>query len=177
MNPPRISPPRLPFFRTLALVCFAIGAAAAPQSALAQRASDLTTARPAAGAPNAAGALGGTRGKAPAATSTLSPQLLQQLEEASAAQAAAQTPKTPLQRNAPWLTHIFGGIFIVSALGLVLLLAFQTTKQEGLSGTIGGRVEAAYRPRLGFDQQLQRVTSIAAITFVIFATIVSLSGI
>ena len=58
-----------------------------------------------------------------------------------------------------------------------ILLAFQTTKQEGLSGTIGGRVESAYRPRLGFDQQLARLTSWVAIAFVFFGFLVSLSGI
>jgi preprotein translocase subunit SecG len=59
----------------------------------------------------------------------------------------------------------------------VLLLAVQTTKQEGLSGTIGGRVESAYRPRLGFDQQLQRLTSFVAIGMVFFAVILSITGI
>ena len=58
-----------------------------------------------------------------------------------------------------------------------MLLAIQTTKQEGLSGTIGGRVEAAYRPRLGFDQQLARLTSWVAIGFVFVGFLLSLSGI
>jgi protein translocase SecG subunit len=86
-------------------------------------------------------------------------------------------PKTPLAAKHPWLTHTFAGFFMVSALALVTLLAVQTTKQEGLSGTIGGRVESAYRPRLGFEQQLQRITTIAAVSFVLFALLVSLSGI
>jgi hypothetical protein len=38
-------------------------------------------------------------------------------------------------------------------------------------------VESAYRPRLGFDQQLQRITTIVAITFAVFATLVSIAGI
>src|ERR1700734_2120705 len=73
---------------------------------------------------------------------------------------AATVVKTPLAANLPWLTHTLAGIFVV--------LAFQTTKQEGLSGTIGGRVESAYRPRLGFDQQMARTTSWVAIGFVFF---------
>lgn len=85
--------------------------------------------------------------------------------------------KTPLALNYPWLTHTFAGIFVILAVSLVLLLAFQTTKQEGLSGTIGGRVESAYRPRLGFDQQLTRLTSWVAIGFVFFGFLLSLSGI
>jgi protein translocase SecG subunit len=85
--------------------------------------------------------------------------------------------KTPLAENFPWLTHSFAAIFILLAISLIVLLAFQTTKQEGLSGTIGGRVESAYRPRLGFDQQLARTTSWVAIAFVFFGFLLSLSGI
>ena len=105
---------------------------------------------------------------APAASATLSPELLQSLN---------LTHQTPLALHAPWLTHLFAGVFLLAALVLVVLLAFQTAKQEGLSGTIGGRAEAGYKPRLGVDQQLARLTSVAAVVFVIFATIVSLSGI
>jgi protein translocase SecG subunit len=90
---------------------------------------------------------------------------------------AATVVKTPLAANLPWLTHTLAGIFVVLAVSLVVLLAFQTTKQEGLSGTIGGRVESAYRPRLGFDQQMARTTSWVAIGFVFFGFLVSLSGI
>jgi protein translocase SecG subunit len=85
--------------------------------------------------------------------------------------------KTALATNAPWLTHSLAGIFVFLAVALIVLLALQTTKQEGLSGTIGGRVEAAYRPRLGFDQQLSRLTSWVAIGFVFVGFLLSLSGI
>lgn len=86
-------------------------------------------------------------------------------------------PKTPLATKAPWLTHSFAAFFMMSAIALIVLLAVQTTKQEGLSGTLGGRVESAYRPRLGFDQQLQRITTVVAVSFVLFGLLVSLSGI
>jgi preprotein translocase subunit SecG len=86
------------------------------------------------------------------------------------------TPHTPLAQHAPWLTHTFAGLFIIAGLLLIFLLAIQTTKQEGLSGTLGGRVEASTR-RLGFEGQIAHVTSIIAIAFVIIATIVSISGI
>jgi protein translocase SecG subunit len=108
---------------------------------------------------------------APKAAATLSPQVMQQLQNFSFLH------HSPLAQNFPWLTHTFAAIALLSAISLVLLLAFQTTKQEGLSGTIGGRVESNYRPRLGMDQQLSRLTGIVAITFVVFTTIVSLSGI
>jgi protein translocase SecG subunit len=92
----------------------------------------------------------------------------------------APTPvpvQTPVALHFPWLTHGLAGIFIISAIALVFLLAIQTTKQEGLTGSIGGRVESAYRGRLGADEQLKRITGFVAAAFVITAFILSLTGI
>jgi len=86
------------------------------------------------------------------------------------------TPHSPLALHAAWLTHGLAGLFILMGVLLVVLLALQTTKQEGLSGTLGGRVESATR-RLGLDQQIARVTQFVAVSFVVLATIVSLTGI
>ena len=112
---------------------------------------------------------------APHATATLSPAQMNQLLQS--AQFAGARPQSPLAQHVPWLTHIFAVVFVIAALLMIFLLAIQTTKQEGLSGTIGGRVESAYRGRVGADKQIARFTQYAAITFVIFATILSLSGI
>ena len=81
-----------------------------------------------------------------------------------------------LALHAPWLTHTFAAFFLILGVLLVVLLAIQTTKQEGLSGTLGGRVESSTR-RLGLDAQIARVTQFVAIAFVFFATLISLSGI
>lgn len=86
-------------------------------------------------------------------------------------------PQSFFQLHAPWLTHGVAGIFIACAIALIVLLAVQTTKQEGLSGTIGGRVESAYRGRLGAEEQLKRLTGWVAVLFVIAAFILSLTGI
>jgi preprotein translocase subunit SecG len=88
-----------------------------------------------------------------------------------------QVHESWLQVHAPWLTHVLAGLFMIAAVLLIGLLSIQTTKQEGLSGTIGGRVESAYGSRRGFDQQLAYVTSLVAISFVVLATMISLSGI
>lgn len=117
------------------------------------------------------GALPGAKGAVPNPGATLNPEVLKQL------QAFQFAHKTGLAANAPWLTHTFAGLFVVLAIALVALLAVQTTKQEGLSGTIGGRVESNYRPRLGFDQQLARLTSFVALSMVFFAVVLSITGI
>ena len=89
----------------------------------------------------------------------------------------AQMPPTFFQLHASWLTHSIAGIFLIAAVALVVLLAVQTTKQEGLSGTIGGRVESSYRGRLGAEEQLKRITGVTAVVFVLCAFILSITGI
>ena len=113
--------------------------------------------------------------KATAAAVKLTQQQLQQMLQNQTP--LSYQPQSPLQQHAARLTHGFAGLFVVAAVALIILLAVQTTKQEGLSGTIGGRVDSAYRGRLGFDGQIARVTGAVAITFVVIATLVSLSGI
>jgi preprotein translocase subunit SecG len=113
--------------------------------------------------------------KATAAAIKLTPQQLQQMLQQQGA--LTYQHQSPLQQHVPWLTHTLAGFFIVAAVSLIGLLAVQTTKQEGLSGTIGGRVDSAYRGRLGFEGQIARVTGAVAITFVVIATLVSLAGI
>jgi len=129
-----------------------------------------TTTAGALATPLAAGGAANPKG-VPSASATLNPEVLRSLQTFQFAH------KSGLAMNAPWLTHTFAALFLVLAVGLVLLLAFQTTKQEGLSGTIGGRVESAYRPRLGFDQQLARLTSYVALAMVFFAVVLSITGI
>lgn len=62
-------------------------------------------------------------------------------------------------------------LFAVAAVGLIALMSVQTTKNEGLSGSIGGRAEAAYRGRLGLDEQLKRLTGLFAVSFMVLAIV------
>ncbi len=86
-------------------------------------------------------------------------------------------PRSWMAQHLPWATHGAAGLFVLSALLLIALLAVQTTKQEGLTGSIGGRVESAYRGRLGAEEQLKRATGIVAVVFVVTGFVLSLTGI
>ena len=86
-------------------------------------------------------------------------------------------PETWFQLHLGWATHILAGLFVISAILLVFLLAIQTTKQEGLTGSIGGRVESAYRGRLGAEEMLKVWTARVAVCFVVFGFVLSLTGI
>jgi preprotein translocase subunit SecG len=105
---------------------------------------------------------------------TANPLQIQQTQPAQAI--PAPPPETWFALHAGWLTHGLAGLFVIAAVGLVVMLAIQTTKQEGLSGTIGGRVESAYS-RMGAEEQLKRITGIFAVMFVVLGTILSLTGI
>jgi preprotein translocase subunit SecG len=86
-------------------------------------------------------------------------------------------PQTPIAQHAPWLTHGLAGLFVLAAVALVFLLAIQTTKQEGLTGSIGGRVSSDFRGGVGMEEQLKRITGVTAVVFVVTAFILSLTGI
>jgi preprotein translocase subunit SecG len=62
-------------------------------------------------------------------------------------------------------------LFMLATVGLIALMSIQTTKTEGLSGSIGGRAEAAYKGRLGFEQQITRVTSATAVVWIVLAVV------
>ena len=95
---------------------------------------------------------------------------------ANAAPVPLVAPESWFQLHAAWLTHGLAGLSVLVALSLIILLAIQTTKQEGLSGTIGGRVESTYS-RMGAEDQLKRITGVVAVTFVLLFTVLSLTGI
>ena len=111
----------------------------------------------------------------PSAAASALPQSA--LPNAQSALPPAPPPQTWFQIHVPWLTHGLAGLFMICAVALVALLALQTTKQEGLTGSIGGRVESAYRGRLGAEEQLKRATGFVAVCFVVFGFILSLTGI
>ncbi|GAC1358858.1 MAG: hypothetical protein NVSMB31_19200 [Vulcanimicrobiaceae bacterium] len=90
---------------------------------------------------------------------------------------SAIVPHTWFALHASWATHLFAGLAVLFAIALVVLLAIQTTKQEGLSGTIGGRVESAYRSRPGMEENLKRLTGFVAVSLVVVWAILSLTGI
>jgi protein translocase SecG subunit len=56
---------------------------------------------------------------------------------------------------------------------LIFLVMSQTTKSEGLSGTIGGKLSSSFRGKPGMDDKLADYTKWAAITFFVLTFIVT----
>lgn len=61
---------------------------------------------------------------------------------------------------------------LLSAVALIALVMSQTTKSEGLSGTIGGKMSSSFRGKPGADEKLSLFTKYAAISFMVLTAIV-----
>jgi protein translocase SecG subunit len=99
---------------------------------------------------------------APVPTVTLNPQLFQN----TAAPTIVNTSWG--SQHLPFL-YVVQILFIIAVIGLIGLMSIQTTKNEGLSGSIGGRMESTYKGRLGIEQHLARLTTGFAVAFMFLA--------
>lgn len=78
----------------------------------------------------------------------------------------------------PFMLILLAVFFIISAL-LVTTILSQTTKSEGLSGTIGGRTESVFKGKSGpksLEDKLEQITTFLAVGFLVLATILSVVG-
>lgn len=59
-------------------------------------------------------------------------------------------------------------IQFLTAFGLIVITLLQTTKSEGLSGTIGGKTDSVFKGRKGSEgTTIEKFTTILAIAFLI----------
>lgn len=61
---------------------------------------------------------------------------------------------------------------LVSAAALIILVMSQTTKSEGLTGTIGGKMSSSFRGKPGADEKLSLFTKVSAISFMVLTALV-----
>ena len=61
---------------------------------------------------------------------------------------------------------------VLSALTLIVLVISQTTKSEGLTGTIGGKASSTFRGKPGIDDKLAQLTTWSAVMFMITSILV-----
>jgi len=64
-------------------------------------------------------------------------------------------------------------IQMLAAIALIGVIMSQTTKSEGLSGTIGGKATSTFRGKPGSEERLAAVTRWAAIIFLATSAIVA----
>ncbi|MGI4790910.1 MAG: preprotein translocase subunit SecG [Janthinobacterium lividum] len=61
------------------------------------------------------------------------------------------------------------------SIALVLLVMSQTTKNEGLTGTIGGNVSANFKGKPGFEERLQNYTRYIGIAWFVVSILVGVA--
>ena len=61
---------------------------------------------------------------------------------------------------------------LLSAASLIALVMSQTTKSEGLTGTIGGKMSSSFRGKPGMDDKLSLFTKYSAISFMVLTAAV-----
>ncbi|MEQ8189982.1 MAG: preprotein translocase subunit SecG [Candidatus Eremiobacterota bacterium] len=98
---------------------------------------------------------------------------------APAADPVVQSVKVPGSSTSisPFTIVMLVVYFIVSAC-LVFTILSQTTKSEGLSGTLGGRTESVFKGKgvKSLEDKLNQITTGLAITFLVLSTIISIIG-
>lgn len=72
-----------------------------------------------------------------------------------------------------WHT-LFLIIYFLICIGLVTAVLLQTTKNEGLSGIIGGSNQAVFKGKKGFEERLQEITNYLAVSFIILSFLLSI---
>ena len=61
------------------------------------------------------------------------------------------------------------------SLGLIFIVAIQTSKNEGLTGTIGGNVSANFKGKPGYEERLQSYTQMLGIGWFVVSILVGIA--
>lgn len=70
---------------------------------------------------------------------------------------------------------LLNAVQIVLALALILIVAVQQSKNEGLGGTIGGRVSSSFKGKAGFEDRLNDMTKFLGIGFFVSSILVAVT--
>ena len=74
------------------------------------------------------------------------------------------------------VVHIILSILqVVAAIALIGVVAIQQTKNEGLGGTIGGKVTSSFKGKPGFEDRLNDLTKQLAIGFFVLSILVAVT--
>jgi protein translocase SecG subunit len=66
-------------------------------------------------------------------------------------------------------------IQVILAVGLIVIIDSQQTKNEGLGGTIGGRVQSSFKGKPGFEERLTEMTKMMGIGFFVVSILVAVT--
>ena len=61
------------------------------------------------------------------------------------------------------------------AIALIFIVAIQQTKNEGLSGSIGGKVTSSFKGKPGFEEKLNEMTRYLGVAFFVSSILVAVT--
>lgn len=64
---------------------------------------------------------------------------------------------------------------VLLGIGLIFIVAIQQTKNEGLGGSIGGRVQTSFKGKAGFEERLNDLTKNLGIGFFVISILVAVT--
>lgn len=71
----------------------------------------------------------------------------------------------------PYLSTIFSVLSVIASLLFIVIIAVQTSKNEGLTGSIGAPVAATFKGKPGREEILQKYTRNLAIIWIVVTLI------
>lgn len=85
-------------------------------------------------------------------------------------------PQAVMPVNIPAAVHPMGigqyillFVYFVICAALVFLVLVQTSKSEGLSGTLGGSTQSIFKGKKSFEEQIDKITKYTAIAFIVLS--------
>ena len=75
----------------------------------------------------------------------------------------------------PW-EYIIGIVLIVISIALIILVLFQESKQQGLSGAIAGGADTFFGKNKGrtMEAKLEKITKVLCVVFIILTLVTTL---
>ena len=66
---------------------------------------------------------------------------------------------------------ILGVLQALLSVLLIAIVAFQTTKSEGLTGSIGGQVSSSFKGKPGMDEQIRTYTIYVSVAWFVISVV------
>ncbi len=64
---------------------------------------------------------------------------------------------------------------VIISIVLIIIVMMQTSKSEGLGGTIGGQISSTFKGKPGFDDRLSYYTRLIAVVFFACSILVAMT--
>jgi len=74
------------------------------------------------------------------------------------------------------LEMILTGLLLIVDISFIAIVVSQTTKNEGLSGTIGGNVTSSFKGKPGTEENIKAITLYLGVAWFVLSVLVAILG-